>query len=417
MKLSEKLLLNDENVHQLVQGKRVFIRVDFNVPIDEATGEVKSDLRIKEALPTINLLSGIAKQIILASHLGRPDGRVVSKMSLKPVAKRLSDLLGRDVLFAEDCVGPKAEKVCQNAPEGSIILLENLRFHIEEEGKGKDESGAAIKATADEVKEFRKQLQSLADVYVNDAFGTAHRAHSSMVGFESFETRAGGLLIAKEIRSFASVLETPKKPVLTILGGAKVSDKIKLINNLLDKTDMMIIGGGMAFTFLKVLHGMKIGQSLFDEASVSQIDGIMKKAAEKNVEIIFPVDFTIAPKFDSEETKYCEGDIPDDMMGLDCGKKSIAKFAEAVKKAQTILWNGPPGVFEKPQFAQGSLGLLEAVCASNAVKIAGGGDTTSLVLSQGKQDSFTLVSTGGGASLELLEGKDLPGIVALSDKK
>jgi len=416
MKLSQKLLLTEENAAQLVTGKRVFIRVDFNVPID-SKGQITSDLRLLEALPTIQLvLKNNPKCIFLASHLGRPDGLVKDELSLKPVAIALARLLGKEVKFASDCIGPKVYEVSSIAPEGSVILLENLRFHVEEEGKGKNSNGEAVKASKDQIDSFRKELQSLADIYINDAFGTAHRAHSSMVGFDSFEKRVGGLLIAKEIRNFSVVLENPQKPVLTILGGAKVCDKIKLIDNLLDKTDKMIIGGGMAFTFLKVLQDMKIGKSLFDESSVAEIPKIMEKAKAKNVEIILPCDFITAPAFDSTDVKYADGNIEDDQMGLDIGEKSITKFKEAIMSATTILWNGPPGVFEKTQFEKGSLGVLDAVCSSNAkVKIAGGGDTTSLVLKQNKKDSFTLVSTGGGASLELLEGKELPGIAALSD--
>jgi len=421
MHLASKLLLTPQNARQLVEGQRVFLRVDFNVPLDTSssgTTTITSDLRIKAAIGTIELLlqSG-AKRVVLASHLGRPDGQPCAKMSLRPVGEYLAKMLGKEVIFATDCVGEEAQKTVNSAADGSIVLLENLRFHIEEEGKGKDAQGKSVKATDKQIAEFRAQLSSLCDVYINDAFGTAHRAHSSMVGFEQTAVRAAGLLMAREISNFSQVLEKPQRPVLTILGGAKVVDKTKLIMNLLDKTDKMIICGGMAFTFLKELRGMAIGKSLYDESSVSIIPEIMKKAKEKNVEIVFPCDFVTAPAFDSTDTAYADGDIPADMMGLDMGKKSAALFDKHVSESKTILWNGPPGVFEKPQFEAGSIALLESVVKSKAVKIAGGGDTTSLVLKHNKEDKFDLVSTGGGASLELLEGKDLPGIVALSDLK
>merc|ERR1719163_2189347 len=320
----------------------------------------------------------------------------------------------------KDCVGAEVEAACADPAPGSIILLENLRFHVEEEGKGVDAEGNKTKAKPDDVAAFRASLAKLGDVYVNDAFGTAHRAHSSMVG-EGFDAKVAGFLVEKELAAFSKVLNEPAKPVLAILGGAKVSDKIQLIQNLLDKVDMMIVGGGMAFTFLKVCNGMSIGGSLFDEEGAKIVENIMEKAKAKGVEIILPCDFTISSKFGEDgeiKTADMASGIPDGFMGLDCGPESVKKNAEAVAKAKTIIWNGPMGVFEMASFETGTKSLMDAVVAattSGTITVIGGGDTATACKKYDTEDKVSHCSTGGGASLELLEGKVLPGVAALSD--
>lgn len=403
-------------------GKRVFIRVDFNVPFDKETGKtITNTQRIDAALPTIKYaLEKGAKSVVLASHLGRPSGRVNPKFSLKPVADVVSEKIGKTVTFLEDAIGSATEEACKDPATGSVFLLENLRFHIEEEGKGVDADGNKIKADAAKVTEFRKSLSSLADVYVNDAFGTAHRAHSSMVGVD-LPQKASGFLMKKELEYFGKALQEPQRPFLSILGGSKVSDKIQLIENLLDKVDEMIIGGGMAFTFKKAVEGMAIGQSLFDEAGAKIAQEIVDKAKAKNVKLHFPVDFTIADKFAPDANTRVATDsegIPDEWMGLDAGPKSQEEMREVVLRAKTVVWNGPVGVFEFEAFAKGTKAVLDAVVeatSSGAVTIIGGGDTATAVKDMGAADSVSHVSTGGGASLELLEGKTLPGVAALTD--
>lgn len=333
----------------------------------------------------------------------------------------LAKLLGKDVKFLDDCVGEKVEAECAEAKDGQVILLENLRYYAEEEGSSKDKDGKKQKAPKEDVEKFRKSLTKLGDVYVNDAFGTAHRAHSSMVGVE-LPQKASGFLMAKELEFFAKALENPSRPFLAILGGAKVSDKIQLIDNLLTKVNSLIICGGMAFTFKKVLEDMKIGSSLFDQPGADQVKHLMSKAAENKVEIVLPVDFVTADKF-AKDAKVghatdSEG-IPDGWMGLDAGKESEKLFAKTVESAKTILWNGPAGVFEFENFSHGTQALL-ANCVESAKKgntvIIGGGDTATVARQYGKEDEISHVSTGGGASLELLEGKELPGVAALSSK-
>lgn len=409
-----KLKIDDVDV----KDKRVFMRVDFNVPQDKKDPTIITNTqRIDGALPTIkSVLERGAKSIVLASHLGRPDGAVVEKYSLAPVAKILEEKLGKSVIFCKDCVGEEVEKICADPAPGSVILLENLRFHIEEEGK----AGGA-KAKKEDVDAFRKSLKALADIYVNDAFGTAHRAHSSMVG-EGYEVKCAGGLMFKELDAFAKVLDSPAKPVLAILGGAKVSDKIQLIMNLLDKVDKMIIGGGMAYTFLKVKDGMSIGTSLFDETGAGIVGDILKKADSLGVEIILPVDFVISSKFGEDgEIKSCtkaEG-IPDGFMGLDCGPESIKANAAAVLSSKTLIWNGPMGVFEMTAFETGTKSLMDSVVqatAAGVITVIGGGDTATACKKYDTEDKVTHCSTGGGASLELLEGKELPGVSALNDK-
>lgn len=416
MSLSNKLSVKDLDV----AGKRVFIRVDFNVPLDGKT--ITNNQRIVAALPTIKYVEEHKpKYIVLASHLGRPNGERNDKYSLAPVATELEKLLGQKVTFLNDCVGPEVTKAVENAKDGEIFLLENLRYHIEEEGSSKDKDGKKVKADPEAVKKFRQELTSLADVYINDAFGTAHRAHSSMVGLE-VPQRAAGFLMSKELEYFAKALENPERPFLAILGGAKVSDKIQLIDNLLDKVDMLIVGGGMAFTFKKNLNKMPIGDSLFDEAGAKNVEHLVEKAKKNNVELILPVDFVTADKFDKDAKTSSATDaegIPDNWMGLDCGPKSVELFQQAVAKAKTIVWNGPPGVFEFEKFANGTKSLLDAAVKSaenGNIVIIGGGDTATVAKKYGVVEKLSHVSTGGGASLELLEGKDLPGVVALSNK-
>jgi len=412
--------LKIENVD--VSGKRVFMRVDFNVPQDKADPtKITNTQRIDGALPTIKaVLDKGAKSVVLASHLGRPDGCVVEKFSLAPVAKILEEKLGKPVTFLKDCAGAEVEAACADPAPGSVILLENLRFKVEEEGKGVDASGNKIKAEKDAVTAFRASIRKLADIYCNDAFGTAHRAHSSMVG-EGFDVKCSGGLMSKELDAFAKVLDTPAKPVLAILGGAKVSDKIQLIMNMLDKVDKIIVGGGMAYTFLKVKDSMAIGTSLYDEEGAKIVPEIVEKAKAKGVEIILPVDFVISSKFGEDgeikEATMADG-IPDGFMGLDCGPKSIELNKAAVDASKTIIWNGPMGVFEMTKFETGTKSLMDAVVAATAagvITVIGGGDTATACKKYDTEDKVSHCSTGGGASLELLEGKDLPGVAALSD--
>lgn len=384
-------------------------------------GKITSNQRIVAALDTVKYaLDKNAKSVVLCSHLGRPDGNRNLKYTLEPIAAELKSLLNRDVKFLTDCVGPEVEAACKDPAPGSVILLENLRFHVEEEGKGVDANGAKVKADPAKVKEFRESLQKLGDVYVNDAFGTAHRAHSSMLG-EGYAQRAAGLLLNKELKYFSQALNDPPRPFLAILGGAKVADKIQLIENLLDKVDEMIVGGGMAFTFLKVLNDMKIGNSLFDEEGAKIVQRLVEKAKAKNVKLHLPVDFVTGDKF-AENATVGSADvatgIPDGVMGLDMGPKSSAAFTEVVSRAKIIVWNGPSGVFEFPNFANGTKALMDAVVAATkngCVSIIGGGDTAACCAKWNTESLVSHVSTGGGASLELLEGKNLPGVAALSD--
>ncbi|KAF7242057.1 Phosphoglycerate kinase [Varanus komodoensis] len=416
MSLSNKLTLDKVDV----KGKRVVMRVDFNVPMKN--NSITNNQRIKAAVPSIkHCLDHEAKSVVLMSHLGRPDGvPMPDKYSLEPVAAELKTLLGRDVLFLKDCVGPEVEKACASPAAGSVILLENLRFHVEEEGKGKDASGNKIKADSAKVDAFRASLSKLGDVYINDAFGTAHRAHSSMVGV-NLPQKAAGFLMKKELDYFAKALENPVRPFLAILGGAKVQDKIQLINNLLDKVNEMIIGGGMAFTFLKVLNNMEIGNSLFDEEGSKIVKDLMAKAEKNNVKITLPVDFVTADKFDENantgQATIASG-IPAGWMGLDCGPESVKKFVEVVGRAKLIVWNGPVGVFEWDKFAKGTKALMDSVVGATGkgtISIIGGGDTATCCAKWNTEDKVSHVSTGGGASLELLEGKVLPGVAALSN--
>ncbi|OMJ25861.1 Phosphoglycerate kinase [Smittium culicis] len=419
MSISNKLSIRDVDV----AGKRVLIRVDFNVPLD-SNSQITNNARIVAAIPTINLvLDNGAAGVVLMSHLGRPNGEKVHKYSLAPVAKELESLLNRPVTFLSDCVGPQVEEACANLKNGQVVLLENLRFHIEEEGSSKNkETGLKVKADPASVDAFRASLTTLGDIYVNDAFGTAHRAHSSMVGV-NLPIRAAGLLMQKELLYFAQALETPKHPYLAILGGAKVSDKIQLINSLLDKVDSIIVAGGMAYTFIKVLYGYSIGDSLYDAEGAKIVDQIVAKAKKNNVNFILPVDFVIADAFSptaAYKTVSAKDGIPDGWMGLDTGAESIKLFDEAISKSKLIVWNGPCGVFEFDNFANGTKAVMNSVIKTtesnpDAVTIIGGGDTATAAAKWNLEDKFSHVSTGGGASLELLEGKQLPGVVALSN--
>jgi len=402
-------------------GKRVFIRVDFNVPQDKQTGEITNTQRITAALPTIQHALAHGASVVLASHLGRPNGQKTPKFTLKPVATKLQELLGKPVKFLDDCVGAEVEAACAALKPGEVILLENVRFHIEEEGKAKDAEGNSVKADPDKVAAFRASLSKLADVYVNDAFGTSHRAHSSVTGVE-LPDKVAGFLVEKELAAFAAVLDNPKRPLLAILGGAKIADKIPLIRNLVDKADDIIIGGGMAYTFLKVLNGMQIGNSLFDPAGAEIVAELVAKAKEKGVRIHLPVDFITGDKFGPDSklgSATVESGIPDGWEGFDCGPKTRELFAKVIASAKTIVWNGPCGVFEFDIFAEGTKSMAHAVAtatAAGAITIVGGGDTATAAKKFGVIDKVTHASTGGGASLELLEGKTLPGVAALNEK-
>ena len=404
-----------------LSGKRVLIRVDFNVPQDKATGAITNTQRIVAAIPTIQYALEQGASVVLMSHLGRPNGQRVAKYSLKPVAEKLSEVLGRPVRFLEDCVGAEVESACAALKAGEVVLLENLRFHIEEEGKVKNEDGSSTKADPEKVAAFRASLTKLGDVFVSDAFGTAHRAHSSVVGVDLPE-KVAGFLMQKELEAFAAVLNSPKRPLLAILGGAKIADKIPLIRNLIDTADEIIIGGGMAYTFKKVLENMPIGNSLFDPEGAKIVAELMEKANARGVKIHLPVDYITADKFSPDATTGASDDttgIPDGLEGLDCGPKSRQIFADAIARAKTIIWNGPAGVFEFEKFAEGTKSMAAAVAASTqagAITVVGGGDTATAAKKFGVADKVSHCSTGGGASLELLEGKSLPGVAALNEK-
>ena len=403
-------------------GKRVFIRVDFNVPQDKATGAITNNARIVAALPTIKFALEKGASVVLASHLGRPDGKVIAKFSLQPIADELAKLLEKPVTFLPDCVGAATEAACAALKPGQVVLLENLRFHIEEEGKVKLEDGTSIKADKAAVDAFRASLTKLADVYVNDAFGTAHRAHSSMVGL-SLAQKGAGFLMEAELVAFAKVIDNPARPLLAILGGAKIADKIPLIKNLIEKADTIIIGGGMSYTFKKVMLGMEIGNSLFDAEGAKLVLELVEKAKARGVKLLLPVDHICGDAFPkSPETPVnvqlrtdAQG-IPAGWLGLDVGPETQKLFTEAILASKTIIWNGPAGVFEDDRFATGTKLMAEAIAQATkagAVTVVGGGDTATAAKKFKVAKVVTHCSTGGGASLELLEGKILPGVAAL----
>ncbi len=384
-----------------VKGKKILLRCDFNVPQDKETGAITSDKRIVAALPTIRYLLENGAAVIACSHLGKPKGEWKSKLSLAPVAQRLSELLGQEVIFAADIIGEDAQAKAAALQPGQIMLLENLRFDIREEKNGED---------------FAKALADMAEIFVSDAFGTVHRAHASTAGVAAYLPAYSGLLVDKELSIMGKALEDPKRPFVAVLGGAKVSDKINVINNLLEKADTIIIGGGMAYTFKKA-QGFQIGKSLLEEDRIEYAGDMIAKAAAKGVRFLLPVDNLCAAEFAADaEPVLVEEDIPEDLMGMDIGPKTAELFGEAVKGAGTIVWNGPMGVFEFDAFAGGTKAMAKALAESGAITIVGGGDSASAVEKLGYADSITHISTGGGASLEFLEGQELPGVACLLDK-
>ena len=384
-----------------VAGKKVLLRCDFNVPQDKATRAITDDKRIVAALPTIQYLLDQNAAVIACSHLGKPKGEVKAELSLAPVAKRLSELLGREVLFAADTIGPDAGAKAAALKPGQILLLENLRFDKREEKNDP---------------EFAKALADMAQVYVSDAFGTVHRAHASTAGVAAYLPAVSGFLIGKELDIMGKALDDPKRPFVAVLGGAKVSDKIAVINNLLEKADAIIIGGGMAYTFAKA-QGHTIGNSLLEEDKLDYAKEMIAKAAAKGVKFLLPTDNLCAKEFSAEAEAVPAGeDIPDGLMGMDIGPKTIGAFSDAVKGAGTVVWNGPMGVFEFAKFAEGTKAMAKALAESGAITIVGGGDSAAAVEQLGYADKMTHISTGGGASLEFLEGKELPGVACLLDK-
>ena len=384
-----------------VAGKKVLVRCDFNVPLDE-NKNITDENRINGALPTIKYLMGQGAKVILCSHMGRPKGEFNMKYSLAPVTKRLSEILGKEVKLAEDVIGDSAKALVADMKDGDVICLENVRFHKEEEKNDP---------------EFAKALASLAEVYVNDAFGTAHRAHASTAGVADYLPAVCGYLIQKEIDIMGKALSNPERPFVAILGGAKVSDKIGVINNLIEKVDSLIIGGGMAYTFLKA-QGYEIGKSICENDKLDLAKELLAKAEAKGVKMYLPVDTVVADGF-SNDANFKTVDskaIPSDWEGLDIGEKTIALFSDVVKNAKTVIWNGPMGVFEMSNFAKGTISVAQAIAASDSISIIGGGDSAAAVEQFGFGDKVTHISTGGGASLEFLEGIVLPGIDCLNDK-
>ena len=396
--------LNKKSVDDInVKGKRVLVRCDFNVPLQD--GKITDENRIVAALPTIKKLIADGGKVILCSHLGKPKGEPKPELSLAPVAVRLSELLGQEVKFAADpeVVGPNAKAAVEAMKDGDVILLENTRYRAEETKNGEA---------------FSKDLASFCDVFVNDAFGTAHRAHCSNVGVTQFvDTAVVGYLMQKEIDFLGNAVENPERPFVAILGGSKVSSKISVINNLLDKVDTLIIGGGMCYTFTKA-QGGNVGNSLLEEDYLQYALDMVKKAEEKGVKLLLPVDAVAADAFsnDANTKVVAQNEIPDGWMGLDIGPKTAEMFADAVKSAKTVVWNGPMGCFEMPKFADGTKAVAEALANTDAVTIIGGGDSAAAVNQLGYGDKMTHISTGGGASLEFLEGKELPGVAAANDK-
>ena len=394
--------MNKKTVKDIdLKGKKVFVRCDFNVPMDE-NQNITDNTRIKAALPTIKYLLEQNCKIILASHLGRPKGEVKPEFSLKPVAKELSKLLGKDVIMANDVIGEDATSKAENLKEGEIMLLENVRFHREE---------------TDNDPEFAKKLASMAEIFVNDAFGTAHRAHASTTGIADYIPGVAGFLIEKELKFLGNAINNPERPFVAILGGAKVSDKIGVIDSLLDKVDTLMIGGGMAYTFFKA-QGYNVGNSLCEVEKTDLALEEMKKAKEKGVKLLLPIDTKIGKEFkpDTESKTVAWTEIPDEWEGFDIGEKTIEMFKKELQNAKTVIWNGPLGLFEFDQFAIGTNEIAKTLADLDATTIIGGGDSAAAVTKAGLADKMTHISTGGGASLEFLEGKKLPGIECLKDK-
>jgi len=393
--------MNKKTIRDIVvKGKRVLVRVDFNVPLED--GRITDDRRIREALPTIVALRSAGARVILASHLGRPDGKVVNGLRLDPVARRLGELLGVQVRKLSDCVGPDVQRAVAELRDGEVVLLENLRFHREEEAN--DE-------------QFARALASLAELYVNDAFGTAHRAHASTVGVTQFLPAVAGLLMEKELTYLSRALEDPRRPFVAILGGKKVSDKIGVIRNLLTRADALLIGGAMTYTFLRA-QGLAVGASLCEEDKLDLARSLMDDAAKRRVTFRLPEDIVVADRFaeNAAHRVVVAGAIPEGWMGMDIGPMASAAYAEVIARAGTVMWNGPMGVFEFPAFAAGTRAVAEAMATSEAVTIVGGGDSAAAVQQMGLAERMTHISTGGGASLEFLEGKQLPGVAALLDR-
>ena len=395
--------MNKKTVQDIcVKGKKVLVRCDFNVPLD-ADKNITDETRINAALPTIKYLLDNGAAVILCSHLGRPKGEFNMKYSLAPVAKRLSEKLGFEVKLASDVIGESAKALAAEVKCGEAILLENVRFHAEEEKNDPD---------------FAKALADMAEIYVSDAFGTVHRAHASTAGVAAYLPAVAGFLIGKELDFLGSAVEEPKRPFVAILGGAKVKDKIGVITNLIEKVDTLIIGGGMAYTFQKAM-GKEIGKSLLDEERIELAKELMAKAEEKGVKLLLPIDNVCGSDFSNDcemITVDAEAGIPADFEGMDIGPKSVELFSKAVKEAATVVWNGPMGVFEFANFAKGTLAVATAMAESDAITIIGGGDSAAAVTQMGLADKMSHISTGGGASLEFLEGKVLPGVAALNDK-
>lgn len=384
-----------------LKGKRVLVRVDFNVPLEGT--KITDDTRIRGAIPTIEYVINNGGKAILMSHLGRPDGAFVPKYSLKPVAERLKELLGRDVIFAPDCIGNEVKAIISKMKEGDIVLLENLRFHAEEEKNDP---------------EFAKQLAELGDIYVNDAFGAAHRAHASTAGITKYISKsAAGFLMQREIKYIKETIDNPERPFIAIIAGAKVSDKIGIIEHLMKKADAIIIAGAMAYTFLKAM-GRKMGKSLVENDKLDLAKEILKKSLDERIPLYLPIDHVVADDFsnDANIKIVMRGIIPDGWEGMDIGPATLELFKGVLSDAKTIVWNGPVGVFEFDNFAKGSIGIAKILAESNATTIVGGGDCVAALQKSGYADKITHVSTGGGAALELMEGKDLPGIAALTDK-